>query len=120
MGTEYEGLFLRHEQIMEDSEDVQLRELLGKQFLDAAAQPAHRPAKRQTDVMDAPYEPCEVSAEDQEACIPPHVRRAIMLVAMVVLIGLFEYFGLMDALIAVPGMCICSGCAGWYARCTDA
>lgn len=120
METKYKGIFLRAEQPMEDAEDVQLRELLGKQFLDAAAQSAHRPAERQAAVIDAPYEPCEVNAEDQEACIPPHVRRAVMLVVMVVLIGLFEYFGLMDALIAVPGMCICSGCAGWYARCADA
>lgn len=61
--------------------------------------------------MDAHAEP----VEDTPGFLKGLKYQALFL-ALVIGIGICRYFGLMDDIIAAPGMCVCAACFGWNVR----
>ena len=51
----------------------------------------------------------------KEACnsILEAVKRPVLFAALIVFMAWATNAGLMDPVIAIPGMCVCSGCAGY-------
>lgn len=97
--AEIMGKYLREEEIF----DPELRELLGDRYRDRT--------------LEKPMDPDQVEQiEDTEEGFFAKLRYPALFLALVAFIGASEYLGLMDAVIAVPGMCVCSACFGWTAR----
>lgn len=45
------------------------------------------------------------------------LKMTVIFFALTIGIGVCEHLGLMEEIIAVPGMCVCAACTGWNARC---
>lgn len=97
--AEIKGKYLREEEIF----DPELRELLGDRYRDRT--------------LEEPVEQEKVEQlEDTEEGFFAKLRYPALFLALVAFIGASGHLGLMDAVIAVPGMCVCSACFGWTAR----
>ena len=97
--SDYKGVYLREE---EELFDPALREVLGDRYHDAAWEPEQE---------------SENNGAAETAGIWKKMKRPVLFAALVFFIGASAHFGLMDPMIAVPGMCVCSACFGWNVRC---
>lgn len=57
-------------------------------------------------------------AKTKEACqnLVEAVKRPALFAALIVFMAWAANTGLMDPVIAIPGMCVCSGCAGYQLK----
>lgn len=95
---EYKGAFLKEE---EEIFDPALIELLGHRYRDNTLEPP------------AQDEPEADGDAEKAAGIWEKLKKPLLFATLVAIIGTSAHLGLMDALVAVPGMCVCSACFGW-------
>ena len=109
---EIKGKYLRDEQDMFDED---LQELLGGRYQDVSQTKAVAHNEEAMEATEA--EP--VTAEKGPGFLH-YMKRPALFGALVGFCGWAAAQGLMDPVIAVPAMCVCSACFGWNVRWRDA
>lgn len=115
-----------------DSEDIELKELLGEHFHDETAQPrtaaeaaamptdttaeekaAHRPTYGSTEGKARGAFETQKSEPTFFDNLKASAKSALTFGGLNILLFYWEQIGLMDESIAVPSMCVCAALAGW-------
>lgn len=88
---------------MDEVFDKDLKEVLGDRFI-----PEKPPV--------AKYEKVEEGSTEETYDIWGLVKFPLLFMALVAFLAWTADVGLVDAVVAVPGMCICSACLGWNVK----
>jgi hypothetical protein len=88
---------------MEEVFDKELKEVLGERFIHEQAPVAK-------------YEKVEAGSTEETYNIWGLVKFPLLFMALVAFLAWTAGVGLVDAGVAVPGMCLCSACFGWNVK----
>ena len=97
---------------MADMFDDDLKALMGARYEEEEAPKQMPKMERKGKPPVAQYEPAE-GAEEAEIDIWGMVKLPLLFVALIVFLGWTADMKLVDPIVAIPAMCLCSACLGW-------